>query len=44
MPIQLDQAQTSNECKNQSEFQNGIYFLRINIGGVQKVERLIIQN
>jgi hypothetical protein len=33
-----------NISNNQSEFQNGIYFLRINIGGVQKVERLIIQN
>jgi serine protease AprX len=31
-----------NITNNQSEFQNGIYFLRINIGGVQKVERLII--
>jgi hypothetical protein len=33
-----------NISNNQSEFQNGIYFLRINVGGVQKVERLIIQN
>ena len=33
-----------NISNNQSELQNGIYFLRINIGGVQKVERLIIQN
>lgn len=31
-----------NINNNQAELKNGIYFLRMNIGGVQKVERLIV--